>query len=247
VLLGAGFGLLSAWHLWALPRPALDQPAPRSGRLWADFVDVFAAFFRRDDILRVLAFLLLYRFAEAQLLKLVTPFLLDPVSAGGLGLKTADVGIAYGTAGVAALTAGGLLGGWAISRGGLDRLLWPLIACMHVPNLAYVALAMAQPESLWVISAAIVVEQFGYGFGFTAYMVYMLMVAESHDNPHKTAHYALCTGVMALGMMLPGMAAGWLQEQLGYPAFFVWVCIAALPSVAAAAWVHIEPGFGRKG
>jgi MFS transporter, PAT family, beta-lactamase induction signal transducer AmpG len=247
VLLGAGFGLLSAWHLWALPRPALDQPAPRSGRLWADFVAVFAAFFRRDDILRVLAFLLLYRFAEAQLLKLVTPFLLDPVSAGGLGLKTADVGIAYGTAGVAALTAGGLLGGWAISRGGLDRLLWPLIACMHVPNLAYVALAMTQPDSLWIVSAAIVVEQFGYGFGFTAYMVYMLMVAEANDNPHKTAHYALCTGFMALGMMLPGMAAGWLQEQLGYTAFFVWVCIAALPSFAAAAWVRIEPGFGRKG
>jgi PAT family beta-lactamase induction signal transducer AmpG len=246
VLLGASFGMLSAWHLWALPRPAADRPAPRSGRLWADFVAVFAAFFRRDDILRVLAFLLLYRFAEAQLLKLVTPFLLDPVSAGGLGLKTADVGIAYGTAGVAALTAGGLLGGWAISRGGLDRLLWPLVLCMHVPNLAYVALAMTQPGSLWIISAAIVVEQFGYGFGFTAYMVYMLMVAEANDNPHKTAHYALCTGFMALGMMLPGMAAGWLQEQLGYVGFFIWVCVATIPSFAAAALVRIDPEFGRK-
>jgi MFS transporter, PAT family, beta-lactamase induction signal transducer AmpG len=246
VLLGASFGLLSAWHLWALPRPALDQPAPRSGRLWADFVAVFAAFFRRDDILRVLAFLLLYRFAEAQLLKLVTPFLLDPVSAGGLGLKTAEVGIAYGTVGVVALTAGGLLGGWVISRGGLDRLLWPLIICMHVPNGVFVALAMTQPDSLGIVSAAIAVEQFGYGLGFTAYMVYMLMVAASNDNPHKTAHYALCTGFMALGMMLPGMAAGWLQDRLGYTAFFVWVCIATLPSFAAAAWVRIEPGFGRK-
>jgi len=244
----AGFvGLLAAWHLWALPRPPIDQPAPRSGRLWVDFVAVFAAFFGRPDIARVLAFLLLYRFAEAQLLKLVTPFLLDPVAVGGLGLKTQDVGLAYGTVGVIALTLGGLLGGWVISLGGLKKLLWPLIVCMHVPNLVFVALAIAQPQALWLVSVAIAVEQFGYGFGFTAYMVFMLMVAEGHDNPHKTAHYALCTGFMALGMMLPGMAAGWLQERLGYLDFFVWVCVATIPSFAAAAWVRIDPTFGRKG
>ena len=183
----------------------------------------------------MLAFLLLYRFAEAQLLKLVAPFLLDPRAVGGLALRTQDVGIAYGTVGVAALTAGGLLGGWWASRVGLARALWPLVICMHAPNLVYVALAAAQPQSLAFVSAAIAIEQFGYGLGFTAYMVFMLQVASGPGdaNPHKTAHYALCTGFMALGMMLPGMGAGWLQQQIGYTAFFVWCCIATLPSVAA--------------
>ncbi len=221
--------------------------AARLAAFWADFGRVFVAFFRRPDILRVLAFLLLYRFAEAQLLKLVTPFLLDPLAAGGLGLRTQDVGIAYGTVGILALTVGGLLGGWVISRGGLDRLLWPLVLCMHLPNTVYVALALWQPQALWLVSAGIALEQFGYGFGFTAYMVFMLMVAAGPDgrNEHKTAHYALCTGFMALGMMIPGLWAGWLQQQLGYTAFFIWACIATLPSFAAAAWIRIPKGFGR--
>jgi len=248
-LLAGVFAAAGLYHLWALPRPAGDGPAPRSGRLWRDFGSVYRAFFAQPGIARILAFLLLYRFAEAQLLKLVTPFLLDPVAAGGLGLKTQDVGIAYGTVGVAALTAGGLLGGWLISRGGLKRLLWPLVLCMHLPNTVFVALAVWQPQSLALVSAAVAVEQFGYGLGFTAYMVFMLMVAGGADGSalHKTAHYALCTGFMALGMMLPGMGAGWLQEQLGYTAFFVWACIATLPSFAAAAMLRIDPTFGRKG
>ncbi|MDE2146542.1 MAG: MFS transporter [Burkholderiales bacterium] len=245
----AGFFLaLSAWHAWALPRPAADRPAPRGAPFWADFGRVFGAFFRQPGIVRVLAFLLLYRFAEAQLLKLVVPFLLDPRSAGGLGLPTQDVGIAYGTVGVAALTLGGLLGGWVVARAGLARTLWPLMLAMHLPNLVFVALAWGQPGSLWLVGAAIGLEQFGYGFGFTAYMVYMLMVAggPAGDNPHKTAHYALCTGFMALGMMLPGLWAGWLQTLLGYRGFFVWGCIATLPSFAAAAGVRIAPGYGRR-
>lgn len=256
-LLALLFAAAAAWHQWALPRPAADVPAPRSATFWADFGAVFAAFFRKPEIVRLLAFLLLYRFAEAQLLKLVTPFMLDPKSAGGLGLSTQDVGIAYGTVGVTALTLGGLLGGWLISRGGLKRLLWPLMLCMHLPNAVFVALAWWQPGSLLTVSGAIALEQFGYGFGFTAYMVYMLMVAGGHDgapgtdgaggaNPHKTAHYALCTGFMALGMMLPGMGAGWLQSQLGYTHFFIWACVATLPSFAAAALLRIDPAYGRK-
>jgi MFS transporter, PAT family, beta-lactamase induction signal transducer AmpG len=247
-VLAAGFVLAGLYHAWALPRPVGDHAAPHTGRLWADFATVFAAFFRRADIARVLAFLLLYRFAEAQLLKLVTPFLLDPREAGGLALKTQEVGIAYGTVGVAALTLGGLLGGWVISRGGLKRLLWPLMICMHLPNTVFVALAVWQPANLALVSAAIAVEQFGYGFGFTAYMVYMLMVAGGPEgsNPHKTAHYALCTGFMALGMMLPGMWAGWLQDRLGYVQFFAWACVATVPSFVAAALVRIDAEFGRK-
>jgi len=158
------------------------------------------------------------------------------------------VGIAYGTAGIAALTVGGLLGGFMISRFGLKRMLWPLVLCMHLPNTVYVALAIWQPSSLWLVSAAIATEQFGYGFGFTAYMVFMLMVAggASGNALNKTAHYALCTGFMALGMMLPGMWSGWLQDQMGYVNFFIWACVATLPSFLAAAWIRIDPEFGRR-
>ena len=242
------FMAAALYHQWALPRPAVDRPSPRSQTFWADFAAVFVAFFRKPGIGRILAFLLLYRFAEAQLLKLVTPFMLDPRAAGGLGLKTQDVGIAYGTVGVTALVMGGLLGGWVASRAGLQKVLWPLMVCMHLPNLVFVALAVWQPTGLPLVSAAIALEQFGYGFGFTAYLVYMLMVAGGPDGTsvHKTAHYALCTGFMALGMMLPGMWAGWLQARLGYVYFFVWACIATLPSFVAAALIRIDPRFGRK-
>jgi PAT family beta-lactamase induction signal transducer AmpG len=247
-LMAGFFGAVALLHLFVLPRPAVDRPAPRSSTFWPDFAAVFAAYFRKPEILRILAFLLLYRFAEAQLLKLVTPFMLDPLAAGGLGLKTQDVGIAYGTVGVTALTLGGLLGGWVISRGGLKKCLWPLMVCMHAPNLVFVALAAWQPQSLWLVSGAIALEQFGYGFGFTAYMVYLLLVAGGVDgsNLHKAAHYALCTGFMALGMMIPGLWAGWLQTQLGYLNFFIWGLVATLPSFGAAALLRIDPTFGRR-
>jgi MFS transporter, PAT family, beta-lactamase induction signal transducer AmpG len=251
-LLALAFGVLALWHAWALPRPAADGPAPMQGDFWRGFVAVFRSFFARDDIVRVLVFLLVYRLGEAQLLKLVLPFLLDPRAEGGLAFTTQDVGLAYGTVGVAALTLGGLLGGWAISRAGLGRLLPVLLLAMNLPNLLYVWLAWAQPEGFALVAAALAVEQFGYGFGFTAYMVFMLWVAGGPSDGagggslHKTAHYAICTGFMALGMMLPGMAAGWLQEQMGYTSFFIWCCVATLPGFAAAAWARIPRDFGRE-
>jgi MFS transporter, PAT family, beta-lactamase induction signal transducer AmpG len=244
-LLAAMFVAAGLWHWWALPRPPSDHAAPRGAHPVAGFFAVFAAFFAKREIVTVLAFLLLYRFAEAQLLKLAAPFLLDARADGGLALSNAQLGLVYGTAGVVALTVGGILGGLFIASVGLKRALWPLLLAMHVPNLAYVALALWQPTSLALIGGAVVVEQFGYGFGFTAYMVYMLMIA-SQDPEHRTAHYALCTGFMALGMMLPGMAAGWLQAQMGYVGFFVWVCVATLPSFVVAARLKIDPAFGRR-
>ena len=242
-LLGLTFLLLFAWHRAVLPRPAEDRPAAPGAALWPAFVETFTSFFRRRDIALVLAFLLLFRLGEAQLVKLLAPFLLDPRVQGGLGLSTAQLGIAYGTFGVAALTLGGLLGGLTISRFGLKRCLWPMVAAIHTPNLLYVALALWQPDSLALVTAAVAAEQLGYGFGFAAYLMFMIHVA---DGEHKTAHYALCTGFMALGMMLPGMASGWLQQQMGYTAFFIWVCVATLPSVAVAAMLKIPPEFGRK-
>ena len=245
-LLGALFVALAAWHAFVLPRPAADLEGP--GRhaargLAREFVAVFASFFRKPGIVVTLGFLLLYRFPEAQLLKLASPFLLDPVDKGGLGLSTKAVGIAYGTVGLTALTLGGLAGGWVIARFGLKRALWPLVLAMHLPNLAFLVLALAQPASLWVVSGALAVEQFGYGLGFTAYLMYMILVAE---GPHKTAHYALCTGFMALGMMIPGMWSGWLQDHIGYVPFFGWVLLATLPSFMMTALIRIPEGFGSK-
>ena len=236
------FVLLFAWHRTVLPRPAVDGPVPATG-FAAGFVETFASFFARKDILLVLAFLLTFRLGEAQGLKLVTPFLLDPKPAGGLALTTSQVGLVYGTFGVLALTVGGILGGLAISRHGLARWLWPMVLAVHVPNLAFVWLAHAQPGDPALVAAVIALEQFGYGFGFAAYLMYMIGVA---DGPHKTAHYAICTGFMALGMMLPGMASGWIQERLGYPDFFVWVCACTLPSIAVTAFLRIDPAFGRR-
>lgn len=242
-LLAALFVLLSAYHALLLPRPAGDRPAQAGGHPVAEFFGVFAAYFRKPGILVILGFLLLYRFPEAQLLKLATPFLLDKPELGGLGLSTKQVGIAYGTVGLTALTLGGLFGGWVISKIGLKRALWPLVLAMHVPNVAFVALALTQPANLWLVSSALAVEQFGYGLGFTAYMMYMILVA---DGPHKTAHYAIGTGFMALGMMLPGMWSGWLQSQLGYLNFFLWVLVATIPSFAMAALIKVPADFGKK-
>jgi PAT family beta-lactamase induction signal transducer AmpG len=240
---GALFLGLFAWHRVVLPTPASDQAAPHGHGVLDGFVTTLAAFFRRPGIAAILAFLLLFRFAEAQGLKMVTPFLLDPPAQGGLGLTTAQVGIAYGTIGVVALTLGGILGGLAISRHGLRRWLWPMTFAMHVPNLAFVYLAFTQPQNLAFVAATLALEQFGYGFGFAAYLLFMIMVSE---GAYKTAHYAICTGFMALGMMLPGMASGWIQEQLGYASFFVWVCAATLPAFLVVTLVKVPAAFGRK-
>jgi PAT family beta-lactamase induction signal transducer AmpG len=246
-VLAALFFLLFVYHRWALPVPAGDKAVVGGHGPMAEFMATFTAFFQRRDILIVLAFLLLFRFGEAQALKLAAPFLLDPHDKGGLALSTSQVGVVYGTIGVLALTIGGLLGGFVISRHGLKRWLWPMMLSVHLPNLAFVYLSLALPDNIVLITLAIAVEQFGYGFGFAAYMLFMIMVADGDGkNVHKTAHYAICTGFMALGMMLPGMISGWIQDQLGYPRFFIWVCIATLPSLVAAAYLKIDPAFGRK-
>ena len=242
-LLAAVFIAVGVHHAFALPRPATDQPTAGGGGLARDFLGVFAAFLRKPGIPTILAFLLLYRLGEAQALKLLSPFLLDARDKGGLGLSTREVGIVYGTVGIAALTLGGLLGGWAISRRGLKAMLWPMILATHAPIAVFLLLALYQPSNLWLIGTGLAVEQFGYGFGFTAYMLYMMLVA---DGPHKTAHYAICTGFMALGMMLPGMAAGWIEDQIGYVKFFAWVLLCTVPSFIVVARLRIDPAFGRK-
>jgi PAT family beta-lactamase induction signal transducer AmpG len=239
------FLLFGAWHWFILPRPASDQPgdARNIGVFIREFFKTFGSFFVKERIGALLLFLLFYRFAEAQLVKMVVPFLLDGREVGGLGLTTGQVGLAYGTIGIIALTCGGLLGGMVASRQGLKFWLWPMVCIIHLPDAAFIYLAYAQPDNLAVISACLAVEQFGYGFGFTAYMLYMIYIAR---GKHPTAHYAICTGFMALGMMLPGMWSGWLQEVIGYQHFFVWVILATLPGFAVVALIPLDCEFGKR-
>jgi PAT family beta-lactamase induction signal transducer AmpG len=171
------------------------------------------------------------------------PFLKDPLAQQGLGLSTTAVGFLYGTIGPIALILGGILGGWVIARDGLRRWLWPMLFAIHLPDAVFIYLAYAQPASLPLIQLGIAVEQFGYGFGFAAYLMYMIYVSRGE---HRTAHYAICTGFMALGMMIPGMWSGWLQEQIGYAHFFTWVIVATVPSFVVAAWVPLEADFGKQ-
>jgi PAT family beta-lactamase induction signal transducer AmpG len=244
-ILAALFLLFFVYHKFILPFPPSDRPAvqDQATGFIREFLAVFMKFFRKKEIVTILLFLLLYRFAEAQLVKLASPFLLDAREKGGMGLSTTEIGIVYGTVGIVALTLGGLLGGYVISRQGLKFWLWPMVLSIQLPNIAYVYLSFVQPESLLAVNIAVAIEQFGYGFGFTAYMMYMIMVAEGE---HKTAHYAICTGFMALGMMIPGMFSGIIQEALGYSNFFIWIMISTLPGFVVTSLLKIDPAFGRK-
>jgi PAT family beta-lactamase induction signal transducer AmpG len=243
--LGGLLVCLGVYHWFILPAPVGDQPGRfrESKIFFRDCASTFSAFFQKPGVLSLVLFLLFYRFAEAQLVKMVAPFLLDAREIGGLGLTTSAVGLVYGTIGVIALLCGGLLGGFLIAQHGLKFWLWPMVFAMHLPDVVFVWLAYAQPQNFALISAGVAVEQFGYGFGFAAYMLYMIHAVR---GAHRTAHYAICTGFMALGMMLPGMWSGWLQDRLGYPHFFVWVLLATLPGFAVAGWVKVDAEFGKR-
>ncbi len=243
-LAAAVFVALLLYHLFILPYPAADHAAKRNPSipLSREFLRIFGLFFRKKEIFAILAFFLFYRLAESQLFKMIAPFLLDPRSAGGLGLTTQNVGIIYGTVGLLSLLFGGLLGGYAIYRKGLKFWIWIMVCAMHLPDLVFVYLSQAMPENFYLINLAVAVEQFGYGFGFSAYTMFMIMVSEGE---YKTVHYAISTGIMALGMMVPAMASGWLQELMGYQNFFLWVMAATIPGFVVAALVNIDPEFGK--
>ncbi len=242
-ILAGVFLATAGYHAAVLPRPAGDRRHTGPVISFAALGEPVVSFFRKPGIVRMLAFLLLYRLAEAQLVSLVSPFLLDDRAHGGLGLSTSQVGFVYGTLGIAMLSLGGIVGGIAVARDGLGRWLWPMALAINLPNLAYVWLAVAQPESTWAIAVAVGLEQFGYGFGFTAYMVYCMVIAR---GDHQTVHYALCTGFMAAGMMVPGMASGWIQEQVGYPIFFALVMAATVPGLVATAFIPLDATEGRR-
>jgi PAT family beta-lactamase induction signal transducer AmpG len=244
-VLSVFFLLVGIYHAWVLPKPASDHPVENvtAKNIVREFFMTFKTFFQKEHALTAILFMLLYRLPEAQLVKLISPFMLDPIEKGGLALTTEQVGWAYGTVGIIGLTIGGILGGIAASRGGLKKWLWPMVCAITLPDLVYVYLSYVQPASLLTVNICVFIEQFGYGFGFTAYMLYLIYFSEGE---HKTSHYAICTGFMALGMMLPGMAAGWLQEMLGYRHFFVWTIICCLATFIVCMFIKIDPEFGKK-
>jgi len=244
VILAILFVLFSFYHRWMLPYPLSDKKVLQGEEnLFRAFFRTFCSFFKRKEIWVILSFLLFYRFGEAQLIKMASPFMLDPRQVGGLGLTTGEVGLIYGTFGILALTAGGILGGLAASRKGFRYWLWWMVLAINIPHVAYVYMAYAQPSNYFVISLCAAIEQFSYGFGFTAYMLYMIYIAEGEN---KTAHFAIATGFMALSMMLPGMFSGWLQEIIGYKHFFVWVMLCMIPGVIPVLFLNVKPDFGKK-
>jgi len=245
LVIAALFIAFSFYHRLVLPKPESDKPAITApgSNVFKEFWIALSSYFIRKNILVVLSFLLFYRFAESQLVKLASPFLLDSTEMGGLGLTTGNLGLVYGTIGIIALSLGGIIGGILVSRNGLKYWFWWMIAAMNIPHLAYVYLSWAMPSDIWIIAANVAFEQLGYGFGFTAYMVYMLYTAQ---GKHQTSHFAISTGFMALGMMIPGMLSGWLQDIIGYHNFFIWVLICGIPGILVGLFVKIDPEFGKK-
>lgn len=239
------FSGVTLYHTWHLPKPAGDRMnSVKSAKdIIKDFGRTFATFFRKKYIWIAMAFMLLYRLPEAFLVKMMNPFMLNPIADGGLGMTKEEVGLIYGTIGIAALTIGGILGGIAASKWGLKKSLWPMALSLTLPCLSFVFLAMFQPENNWIIGSCVALDQFGYGFGFTAYMLYLIYFSEGE---FKTAHYSICTAFMALSMMLPGLVAGYVQEWLGYTNFFIFVMFCCLVTVAVTFKVKVDPEFGKK-
>ncbi len=239
------FVVFAVYHKIFLPLPKEDiqRTNNKFKEILSGFGETIVAYFNKKEIWTILGFLLLYRLGESQLAKLASPFLLDSPDSGGLGLSTSEVGLIYGTIGIIALIVGGITGGWLASKFGFQKMLWPFIFAMNLPNLVYVYLSFAQPTQYWIVAGSVAVEQLGYGFGFTAYTLYMLFVSA---GKYKTAHFAFSTGIMAFGMMIPGMISGWIQEQVGYQHFFIWVLICTIPGFIMAKIIQVEKNFGMK-
>ncbi len=244
-ILAIFFVIVEGYHAVVLPRPAQDasRNVKTVREVLQEFSATFVDFFRKPQVGVALLFMLLYRLPEAQLVKMITPFMLDPIDKGGLGLTADEVGLAYGTVGVIGLMLGGIVGGMVASRHGLKHWLHPMAWSMSLTCLTFVYLSFAQPSAMWQIFACVFVEQFGYGFGFTAYMLYLIYFS---TGSHKTAHYSICTGFMALGMMLPGMVAGWIVDTFSYEQFFIWTMVCCVATIGVCYLVKVDEAFGRK-
>jgi PAT family beta-lactamase induction signal transducer AmpG len=232
---------LTVYNFFSTPK--VEDIAETEPNQKTSFSEIFTSFFQKKQIGIAVAFILLFRLGESQLLKMLTPFMIDAKTKGGMGLATEDVGIIYGTFGVIALVIGGIIGGIIISKDGLRKWMLRMFLAMHLPIIGFVLLAYFHPTSVFYIYAAVIAEQFGYGLGFAAFMMYLIYIA---DGESKTSHYAIATGFMALGMMLPGMASGFIQEYLGYGNFFIWVFCATIPGLILSQYLDYPDEYGKK-
>jgi PAT family beta-lactamase induction signal transducer AmpG len=233
------------WHHYILPRPSEDKGIEKmhGGQIMQEFWETLKTFFHKPQVWVGICFMLFYRMPEGLLAKVSALFLIDTTAKGGLGLSPAEYGLVQGTVGVIGLTLGGILGGIVASRDGLKHWLWPMVCAITLPDVVYVYLSYALPQSLMVVNVCVFFEQFGYGFGFSAYMLYLIYYSQGE---HKTAHYALCTALMALSMMIPGLFAGALQEAVGYSTFFLIVMAACSMTFIVSSLLKIDPEFGKK-
>jgi PAT family beta-lactamase induction signal transducer AmpG len=244
MIAGALMILLWLYHSYILPHPVADCTTGVSGsNILKEFGMTFVSYFKKPYIIPALLFILLFRFPEAQLGKISPLFLVDSADAGGLALTTSQVGFAQGTLGVIGLLTGGILGGITLSKFGLKKFIWYMVAAISVPDLVYVYLSWMPTDNMALVSLCIFIEQLGYGFGFTAYTLFLMYFARGE---HQTSHYAISTGIMALGMMLPGMISGWLQEKMGYQWFFIWIIACCAVTCVVSALIKYEPDFGKK-
>lgn len=239
------FIALWLWHSYILPRPKEDAPRAdvNATTIWREFVHTIVTFFQKPQVIVGILFMLLYRMPEGLLAKVSALFLIDSAHNGGLGLSPQEYGLVQGTVGVVGLTLGGILGGICAGRDGLKRWLWPMVCAITLPDLVYVYMSYALPSNLLVVNVCVFIEQFGYGFGFTAYMLYLILYSQ---GDFKTSHYALCTAFMALSMMIPGLFAGALQEAVGYRSFFIIVMICCAVTFVVTSFLKIDPEFGKK-
>lgn len=239
---------LSIYHHFFLPKynhlNEINTFKPKSkNEIFKEFGLTFKSFLSRPQIIWALLFMLLFRFPEAQLVKLAQPFMLDSIGQGGLGLSTGQVGFVYGTIGMIGITIGGILGGIAVANGGLKKWFWYMILSISLPDIVYVWLSYTQNNSMIAVNTCVFIEQFGYGFGFTAYMLYLIYFSR---GDRSTSIYAISTAFMALGMMIPGMIAGWLEDLIGYKHFFVYVMISCIVTFLVSIKLKIDPDFGKK-
>ena len=223
--------------------PKFESNTETESKKPESFLQVFISFFEKKQIWVALLFILTYRLGESQLVKMASPFLLDELEVGGLAYSTEAVGTIYGTVGIIMLSLGGIVGGILISRDGLRKWMLPMLLALNLPNALYAILAYTQSTSLVAVVGTVVLEQFGYGFGFAAFLIFLIYISEGIS---KTSHYAIATGFMALGMMLPGMLSGYIQEWLGYDGFFLWVVIAALPAFIVLRYLDYPADYGKK-
>ena len=239
------FILLLIYHVFILPFPKSDSKRTSNDykAFFSEYFKTFIIFFKKKNILIIIAFILLFRLGEAQLAKISTPFLLNGKDVGGLALTTSQYGFVYGTVGFIALTIGGLIGGFVAAKQGLKYWIWWMLVAINLPDVVYIFLAYTQTTNFLLINTCIAIEQLGYGIGFTGFLLYLIYISE---GDFKTTHYAIATGIMALGMMLPGMISGWIQESIGYKHFFIWVTISTIPAFVITKFIPLDPEFGKK-